>query len=711
MKIITKRIGLIFMVLGIMVIFTSCPDIEQAILSEISDITTSEEEIVQKDFDEVEIGCADGDSADSVTQNIALLTEGENGSTITWSSDNEDVVNPNGEVTRKAYVYPNSDVQVKMTATITMGNKSKTKEIEITVKGEKPDDTTTINDIKGNIADFINFSNEDGEDGVRDNLVFETSFFDATIAWESSDSTVDANGAIVIDGTTGIITLPEVGQANNDITLTATITIGDITNTKEIVLTVLALVAVESGTIDGIAAPATSQTPPNSINETEQYTATLSWDPAHTIFEAETEYTATLSLTAKPGYSFDSASGNELSIDGATSTSFSITDSTHATLVATFPATGANPVTDNNITGLTAPVAGEAPDTEVSASDQWTVESITWSDSPTTFAPGVVYTATITLNAATGLGFVNDSTFVVDGNNTTLTTSDEKTGTIIVTFPATDAIEVTFSAIEQVGGVTLLADTTALNFTFSVDPTTLLASDITVTGATKGALSGSGTTRTLEITDITVLNGETLTVDIDNPSGYTISGSPKTVTVYVGAYKIGATGPAGGLVFYIDTADEFDWEYLEVAPFETEIDEVIEGEYARFGGQGYEVDGADGLEIGDGAQNTIDIVTEYGDTEPCNSSDSYSAKYCSDLVYGGYDDWYLPSLGELEAIWNNLVVDDRGENNGVGNFKETVYWSSSEYDAYWAYWFHFGDSRSGKTYKGSGYYLRAIRSF
>jgi hypothetical protein len=74
--------------------------------------------------------------------------------------------------------------------------------------------------------------------------------------------------------------------------------------------------------------------------------------------------------------------------------------------------------------------------------------------------------------------------------------------------------------------------TTALTLTFSADPTTLVTSHIGVIGATKGALSGSGAIRTLSISNITVANGETVTVAIANPAGFTISPASKTVVVY-----------------------------------------------------------------------------------------------------------------------------------------------------------------------------------
>lgn len=74
--------------------------------------------------------------------------------------------------------------------------------------------------------------------------------------------------------------------------------------------------------------------------------------------------------------------------------------------------------------------------------------------------------------------------------------------------------------------------TTMLTLSFNVDPITLTESDITLTGATRGALTGTGPTKTLAISDITVEDGEDVTVAISNPPGYEITGSPRTTAVY-----------------------------------------------------------------------------------------------------------------------------------------------------------------------------------
>jgi len=97
------------------------------------------------------------------------------------------------------------------------------------------------------------------------------------------------------------------------------------------------------------------------------------------------------------------------------------------------------------------------------------------------------------------------------------------------------ATAVVFTGVEQIGGIPTVADTESILLIFDENPATLTEDDITITGATKGTLSGSGIVRILTISDITVLDGENITVAIASPEGYTLTGSPKTVAVYVEA--------------------------------------------------------------------------------------------------------------------------------------------------------------------------------
>ncbi len=45
---------------------------------------------------------------------------------------------------------------------------------------------------------------------------------------------------------------------------------------------------------------------------------------------------------------------------------------------------------------------------------------------------------------------------------------------------------------------------------------------------------------------------------------------------------------------------------------------------------------------------------------------------CEEYSKDGYTDWYLPSIEELEQIYDNLYL------NEYGNFTGTFYWSSTE---------------------------------
>ena len=133
---------------------------------------------------------------------------------------------------------------------------------------------------------------------------------------------------------------------------------------------------------------------------------------------------------------------------------------------------------------------------------------------------------------------------------------------------------------------------------------------------------------------------------------------------------VGGPGPAGGIVFYDKGSYSDGWQYLEAAPVETEW------ESKPWGGWGTEVGvDAQGTAIGTGAANTQAIVVEYGDEEPYASRDDYAARLASDLAYGGYDDWFLPSTDELNEMYTNLQVE------GIGGFASAYYWSSSESNA------------------------------
>jgi len=91
---------------------------------------------------------------------------------------------------------------------------------------------------------------------------------------------------------------------------------------------------------------------------------------------------------------------------------------------------------------------------------------------------------------------------------------------------------VTFSSVSA-NGTSATVTTTLLTLTFSRDITGLSAGDFTVTGATKGVLTGTGTgAYTLAISAIAVANGATVTVDVSKP-GFTFTPASLTAAVNV----------------------------------------------------------------------------------------------------------------------------------------------------------------------------------
>ena len=76
--------------------------------------------------------------------------------------------------------------------------------------------------------------------------------------------------------------------------------------------------------------------------------------------------------------------------------------------------------------------------------------------------------------------------------------------------------------------------------------------------------------------------------------------------------------------------------------------------------------GTTGSAIGTGAANCAAIAAQSGHT-------SSAAKFCLDLVTGGYSDWYLPSVNEFLAIVTNATLLGIPKVPGV-------YWTSTEYN-------------------------------
>lgn len=117
-----------------------------------------------------------------------------------------------------------------------------------------------------------------------------------------------------------------------------------------------------------------------------------------------------------------------------------------------------------------------------------------------------------------------------------------------------------------------------------------------------------------------------------------------------------------------------------------------------------------GTGIGAGKSNTNLIVAAQG-YPGFTETYSWAARVCHEykVTFGGvtYEDWYLPSLEEL-----NVLYLQRGLVGLIGSFASVGYWSSCESDTYSTAFFQsFSGGTQGTSLKQTLYNVRAIRSF
>jgi len=165
-----------------------------------------------------------------------------------------------------------------------------------------------------------------------------------------------------------------------------------------------------------------------------------------------------------------------------------------------------------------------------------------------------------------------------------------------------------------------------------------------------------------------------------------------------GSYGLRSTGPAGGLICYVNPNAAADgWKYLEASPASTESASVQWGAY----GTGV---GASGTGINTGQSNTTVIVSALIGL----GESGRAAQLCDALTCNGFTDWFLPSQEELNQAYVNLRTQ------GVGGFASAWYWTSTEFDggAAWLQSFADGNQNDGsKNTVSADYRVRAVRSF
>jgi len=141
----------------------------------------------------------------------------------------------------------------------------------------------------------------------------------------------------VANGATNIVITPTLAGHTftpTDITVYGPVT-GDVDHRD-----FAATATVTTAAIPGVTAPITGRTAVTAITETAQYTGSVTWAPDDDPFLGEVAYTATITLTARTGFTFEGVAEDFFTVAGATT----VTNAADSGVVkAIFPAT--DPVT------------------------------------------------------------------------------------------------------------------------------------------------------------------------------------------------------------------------------------------------------------------------------------------------------------------------------------------------------------------------------
>ena len=218
-------------------------------------------------------------------------------------------------------------------------------------------------------------------------------------------------------------------------------------------------------------------------------------------------------------------------------------------------------------------------------------------------------------------------------------------------------------------------------------------------------------------------------VSVEIGGGTVVFGNFSTINWANGPYFIKTeTDPTGGTAYTITGTNE-----LMSVPYALNAANANVGGFTHYLGEAfnggiiyYLYKGSDGLEHGLivaltestplAWQTTGTLVnanrTEDGAYNTALMTGSPAATYIATLGAG----WYLPSLDELGLLYYNRYSAQKGLRLGGNtllqwNSLTAWYWSSSEYDASYAFRYSFLDGVADQNIKTTACYVRAVRAF
>jgi hypothetical protein len=243
---------------------------------------------------------------------------------------------------------------------------------------------------------------------------------------------------------------------------------------------------------------------------------------------------------------------------------------------------------------------------------------------------------------------------------------------------------------------------------------------------------GGGTVVSGNFANIDWANGPYFVKTETDPAGgtsYSITGTSQLLSVPYALYAAnsgsstpgpqGATGPqgpagAGGFTHYI--GEEFSggvifhlWKDNSGAEHGLVVDLNDLSGASGWSNVDNTLIGLSAQSYWNGLYNSTSIVAQIGHT---NSA----AALCLNSTNGGQSDWYLPSIQELNMLWNNYfnISMTFSQIPGTTQMDPSGYWSSTEYDinSAWGLAFDSGTTYANSTYnKNTIKRVRAVRTF
>ena len=197
-----------------------------------------------------------------------------------------------------------------------------------------------------------------------------------------------------------------------------------------------------------------------------------------------------------------------------------------------------------------------------------------------------------------------------------------------------------------------------------------------------------------------------------DPTGgtaYTIAGTNELMSVPYALFS--ANAGVGGFTHYI--GEEFGggvifhlWKDALGVEHGLIIDKTDLGTAQVWSNIDATLIGASAQSSWDGLSNSNAIVGQAGHT-------SSASALCLNSTNGGQSDWYLPSVQELNMLWNNYYTVARSliQITGATQLQSATYWSSTESNTSYAWGFNFASGGADYIFKAAPRYVRAVRAF